>query len=109
MVAIDNYVRVQEDSTPGFLPYFGKMRLGGGYGEVGANEFDSEIRDCKVKTKRNGKGITVTFNTKNSDERFDFTLFITKSKSATVVVKSLHRNSITYYGVIRELDDDSLE
>ncbi len=109
IVNIDNYVRIQKDSTLGFLPYFGEMRLGGGYGEGGAIEFDSEIRDYKVKTKRNGKGITVTFNTKNSDERFDFTLFITKSKSATVVVKSLHRNSITYYGVIRELDDDSLE
>lgn len=85
------------------------MRLGEGYGEVGANEFDSEIRDYRVKTKRNGKGITVTFNTKNSDERFDFTFFITHSKSATVVVKSLHRNSITYYAIIWGLDDDSLE
>lgn len=109
IVAIENYVKVQKDSALGFLPYFGEMRLGGGYGEGGAIEFDSEIRDYKVKTKKNGKGITVTFHTRNSDERFDFTLFITKSKSTTVVVKSLHRNSITYYGTIRELDKDSTE
>lgn len=107
--AIDNYVRVQKDSTQGFLPYFGEIRLGGGYGEGSAIEFDSEIRDYKVKTKRNGKGIIVTFNTKSPHERFDFTLFITKSKSTSVVVKSAHRSSITYYGVIRDLDEGSLE
>jgi hypothetical protein len=68
---------------------------------------DSEIRDYKVKTKRNGEGIIVTFTTNNSTEQFDFTLFITKSRSATVIVKSLHRNSITYYGEIRKLDENS--
>ncbi|WP_299537359.1 DUF4251 domain-containing protein [Ulvibacterium sp.] len=109
IVAIDNYVRIQKDSALGFLPYFGEMRLGIGYGEGGAIEFDSAIRDYRVKRKRSGKSIIVTFNTGNSDERFNFTLFITKSRSATVVVKSIHRNSITYYGQIRELDEDSLE
>ncbi len=109
VVRIENYVRIQKDSALGFLPYFGEMRLGGGYGEGGAIEFDSEIRDYKVKTKKNGKGIIVMFNTKKSDEQFNFTLFITKSRTATVVVQSLHRNSITYYGQIRPLDESSLE
>lgn len=109
IVAIDNYLRIQKDSTTGFLPYFGEMRLGGGYGEEGAIKFSSEIRDYQVKTKSSGKAVIVTFTCKNAIEQFNFTLYITRSKSTTVVVQSLHRNSITYYGVIRELSENSLE
>jgi|GEM_PF-4787590 len=106
IVNLDNFIKVHNDSTQGYLPYFGEMRLGGGYGEGGPIQFDSGIKAYKVRQKKNNKGVIVSFSAKNGNEQFDLTMDITKSGSAMVTIKSLHRNSITYNGVIRKLEKE---
>ncbi len=91
IVNIANYVKIDGVQTDAILPFFGEIR------------FSVNMEKYKVKFNDKKSRIIISFIARNSSERFDITLRVNKEGWATLILKSIDRNSITYHGKISSL------
>jgi hypothetical protein len=91
-------VKITKDSIYSYLPYFGVAYTASYGGTDSPMIFDKPFDTCTVeKTK---KGYTVEVDVKNSNDKLDFSFYISENGSTTLSVSSTNRQSITYYGDI---------
>ncbi|NJB69975.1 hypothetical protein GGR42_000437 [Saonia flava] len=100
------HINVNGGRAEVFLPYFGEIRGMGGYGDNGSIEIKNKVVNYQVKYNDRKHRIVVTFNSRNKSERFDFTFTIGSSGKSSVIVKSINRTTINYYGTIYPLTDN---
>lgn len=103
LVTNRGYLKLNEGLATVFLPYFGEMDIGGGYNGRGAIEVKNDVYDYKIKFNDKKNRIIITFNIGNTSERFDVTMNIDRSGWTTVIIKSMNRSTISYYGETRVL------
>ncbi len=103
IVNIANYVKIDGVQTDAILPFFGEIRSGNGYMDSGEVRFSGNMEKYKVKFNDKKSRIIISFIARNSSERFDITLRVNKEGWATLILKSIDRNSITYHGKISSL------
>ena len=60
--------------------------------------FDKPFETCDMEKAKKGYEVKVTV--KNSNDRLDFSFYISENGSTTLSVSSTNRQSISYYGDI---------
>lgn len=90
-------VVVKEDVIDSYLPYFGRAYKA----EYGSSNsplsFRGEISDLNVKDWKKG-GWVISFTTVNGNDRLDYSFHIGETGSATLMVNSTNRQSISFNG-----------
>lgn len=82
-----------------YLPYFGRSH-NVSYGGDGGVEFEGEPAELNITKDEKKQSITIKFNIKNKDERYDCILLISSGGTGTLTVSSSKRTPISYYGLI---------
>ncbi len=106
LVTNPNYLKVVNDSTTAYMPFFGERFAGGGFGEPGAIAFETKIEDQMVKYDDKKDKITIKFSAKNNYDRFGLVLEIGRSGWANLLIRSIDRSTISYYGRVMPLESN---
>jgi hypothetical protein len=96
-----NYIKVKDGYSEAMLPYFGNYRLTSGGGMISFKDSLEKLRFSENKRK---SLITLTYQVRNDQERFNVQLSVGSSGWATVVIKSINRPSISYYGKLKAIN-----
>ncbi|MCJ7468530.1 MAG: DUF4251 domain-containing protein [Maribacter sp.] len=99
-----NYLKIMKDSVSAYLPYFGTVTSSLGYSGEGAIQFDTHPANYKAQFNDAKRNITVEFSAFGKSELFDVILEISGSQYANLLVNTMSRSSIRYYGKISTLD-----
>lgn len=85
-----------------YLPYFGRA-YNVDYGSSDSPlSFTGEITDFRKEDSKKG-GWIVSFNTRNKNDRLEFTFQISETGSVSLNVNSNNRQPISYYGDLTEI------
>lgn len=97
-------VVVKTSEIDSYLPYFGRAYRAE-FGTTGSPlSFRGEISDLSVNDWKKG-GRIVSFTTVNGSDRLDYTFHIAETGSATLLVNSTNRQSISFNGDIKEIEE----
>lgn len=96
-------VKIKNDSIFSYLPFFGRA-YSVDYGtrnspmmfELPINEFSSE---------ESKKGFMIKAEVKNKTDVLNYTFQVSKTGSTTLIVNSVNRQSISYYGKLEKIDE----
>ena len=98
----DYDVTVKNDTVVSYLPYFGRAY----HVEYGARnlgfDFTQPVEEYKMEKKDDG--YIVEFKVKNGMDVVNFTFHISELGYTTLNVNSTHRQAISYYGMIDEIE-----
>jgi len=100
VATFDNFIKLKEGFCTMRLPYFGTYRLTSGEGLIRA---DQEIANAKIRTNKKGTRFQLSFYVSNKEEKFKVSIAVGAKGWATVLVKSVNRPTITYYGQLKAL------
>ena len=100
-----NFIKVEGDLSEAMLPYFGNYRLTNGGGLISFNDNIENVRYSENKRKSR---ISLSFRVKNDQERFSVQLSVGSSGWATVIIKSINRPSISYYGKVKAIPTNKI-
>jgi hypothetical protein len=92
----------REGSFSARLPYFGRAYQGS-YGGDGGIEFNGEPENLEIRVNEKKRNITVLFDIKGKDERFEVMLSAGYSGYGNLSINSQKRQTISYYGSIGPL------
>lgn len=100
-------LEVSDSTARANLPYFGVGYSNIGYGGDISVRFEGQMQDYTRKVKENKERILITFRIYGDRHgRYDCSLSVTKSGSARLHVVPDNRQSISYWGDIREAEKD---
>lgn len=100
-----NFMTINNDDAKAELPYFGVVQIMTNYGGDGGIMFEDPLTDYKVTYNEKKRNILVTFKANNKTESFDVTLRASGTENASVNINSTNRNSITYQGNLKLIDN----
>ena len=105
-----NYIRFDQDTISGYLPFFGEQRIGGGsYGRNGQIEFEDVPTDLQITKlpKKNKYELSFRINDKNRpSENYQIRMNIFFNKRTNISISSSHRTVISYTGNIERVEDE---
>lgn len=103
-----NYdVRIQNDSLFSYLPYYGRAYTAA-YGGESPMIFDSPIVEYSMEKAKKGF-YSIKATVKNKMDNLEFNFNIAETGSATLIVISNNRQSISYYGNIEKTKEETKE
>ncbi|CDF78892.1 conserved hypothetical protein (DUF4251) [Formosa agariphila KMM 3901] len=105
LIGNTNFLNVDKDSTDAYLPYFGVAHIAS-YGGDGGIKFDGPYEDYKLSFNDKKQVVTVSYSTSHKSEKIDVTLRVFSPETASLVIYSSNRNSISYDGSIKALKKD---
>ena len=94
------YIKLHNDSTSIYLPYFGRAYsapYGGGEGGIKAT---GKYTDYKEKFNNKKDKYTISFSIKNKEDKYDFNIDIFLSGTANIYVQPQNKQSISFNGEI---------
>ncbi|MFS4491631.1 DUF4251 domain-containing protein [Maribacter sp. 2308TA10-17] len=95
----DGYlVKITSDSIQTYLPYFGRVYSGVGYGTESGISFESELEDFQVTVNDDKKKIEIGLTTNTTNENIEMVITIFKNGSCHITLQSMHRSTISYSG-----------
>lgn len=98
-----NFMRVKNDSTDIYLPYFGQSSSGGvAMTTDGGIEYSGLMEDYTVSFDDKKQKIVVQFNAKTKNERYQFNMTVFKGGNTIMNVNSNYRTGIKYEGNTRK-------
>ncbi len=100
LITNDNYLRIQGTEVDAYLPYFGQGRLSALPGD-GAIAFKGAPLDYNVRYNDRKNKITIQFDAMGKSEKHQVTLEINANGFTDVIVRSMNRTTISYYGKIK--------
>jgi len=98
------YIKMDNSSVDGYLPFFGRAFSGAGYGSDGAIEFKDPLENHKVEFDDEKQTVNIKFNAKGDKDKYDVTIKVFGSGSATITINSNNRSTMTYSGKIKALE-----
>ncbi|MCF6224132.1 MAG: DUF4251 domain-containing protein [Flavobacteriaceae bacterium] len=105
LITNPNYLRINKDSADIYLPYFGVVHMPtAGFASEGGIVVNGIVKNYKVELNDKKQKITIKFDAKGKTDQFEFIFFVYKNKSATVIVNSNSRGSISYDGNLSEIE-----
>jgi len=105
LIGNTNYLKVSKDSVNAYLPYFGVVHSGIGYGGGGL-KFNAPMKNYKVEFNDKKKRIRIKFESKNSSERFDVVLSVFYGGNASLSITGSHRSNISYQGKVSSVKEE---
>jgi hypothetical protein len=97
-------LRVNPDSLVAYLPYFGRTYTSVVDREEMGIKFTSKKFSYKASEKKKG-GWQILLGTEDVKDAYRLQLDISKSGYATLIVRDIYRQPITFYGYIESLPD----
>ncbi len=91
-------LKIKNDSTIAYLPYFGVAQsapYGGGEGGI---KFAAPMENYQITPKKKGDGWDVKFKVNVPDYNYEFIIDIFKNGSSSIFVNSYQRDAITFNG-----------
>jgi hypothetical protein len=96
-----NYLRFKNDSIYSEMPYFGRAYAGVAYGSGGGLSFKGPIKEHSItKSKKN---FVIKGQVKDNSDYYSVVLTVFFNGSASLVINSNNRDSISYNGEVGEL------
>ncbi len=103
MTTNDNFLEFKKDSVSAYLPYFGEVTTSIDYPDEGAITFNAKPLKYNVLFNDRKRRITITFDVSGKSGLYRVVLEINGSGFANVLVKSINRTGIRYYGRVQPL------
>lgn len=103
-----NYLKFHPDRIESYMPFFGRA-YNIDYGGDGGIKFEGKPKEFKMATRGKGKGYEISATVSGKLDSYQLNLFVTSEGSATLMITSNNRNSISYYGEINNLEETSKE
>jgi hypothetical protein len=101
LITNDNFLRINEGEVHAYLPYFGEGRVSAAFGGEGAIAFNGAPMDYKVQYNDRKNKITIQFDAMGKSEKHGVILDINAYGFTDLIVKSMNRTTISYYGKIK--------
>ena len=101
LITNDNFLLIKRDEVHAYLPYFGEGRVSAAYGGEGAIAFKGAPMDYKVRYNDRKYKITIQFDAMGKSEKHGVILDINAHGFTDLIVKSMNRTTISYYGKIK--------
>jgi hypothetical protein len=101
LITNDNYLRINGDEVEAYLPYFGEGRVSVSYTGDGAIAFKGPPLAYMVRYNDRKNKITVQFDAMGKSEKHGMILDINAYGFTDLIVKSINRTTISYYGKIK--------
>jgi hypothetical protein len=98
------YVAMHGDSVAASLPYFGERQRGGGYGTTEGITFKGLAKDLSIEKSTKRQSYEVHFRIGDKTESYQVWMTLFAGGNANVRINSTDRFTITYDGVLQELD-----
>ncbi|WP_299767138.1 DUF4251 domain-containing protein [uncultured Dokdonia sp.] len=96
------------DSVKIHLPYFGVVRIGGGFNQSGGIQHNGAVSDYKVVHNDEKRSSVITFIAKSPSESYDISMTVFSSGSTSIFVNSTKRDGIRYRGTLAYIDETLL-
>ncbi|ARV08544.1 hypothetical protein BTO05_02400 [Winogradskyella sp. PC-19] len=103
----ENFVNINDKKADLFLPYFGRVFFPKRINNQGGIKYQGDITNYRVNINDNKKVIMIKFGAKTENDYLKFAYRIISGGSATLTVNSTNRQTISYNGNIKPLDNDS--
>jgi len=97
-------LKFHNDTIESYLPFFGRA-YSIDYGGDGGIKFKGKPDEYKVVTQKDGKGYEINTTIKGPKDYYKLYLSVSTNGSATLVVDSNQRSSISYRGNIEKLEE----
>ncbi|WP_445159204.1 DUF4251 domain-containing protein [Mesohalobacter salilacus] len=106
-----NFIKIQNDSISGYLPFFGESRTSSGtYGGTDlAIQFEEPLKDLtkKINSDKGKLELEFTANQKgNRNEKYDVSLNIYPNKNVMVNIRPVHKTVMRYDGQLTEFYEE---
>jgi hypothetical protein len=101
LITNDNFLLFKQGEVHAYLPYFGEGRVSAAYGGEGAIAFKGAPMDYQVRYNDNKNKITIRFDAMGKSEKHGVILDINAHGFTDLIIKSMNRTTISYYGKIK--------
>lgn len=98
-------IKIEGDEVICYMPFYGRAYSAGYGGGEGPFDFTLPIKNYKKEDAKKG-GYQVQFDVKNKNDNINFSFQIGNTGSASLVVTSTNRESISFYGDIVADDEE---
>ena len=96
------------DSVRIHLPYFGVVRIGGGFNQSPAIQHRGEISNYKIVHNDKKMSSIVSFTAESPTEVYDVSMTVFSNGGASIFVNSTKRDGIRYRGTVSTIDEKPL-
>ncbi len=96
-------VTFHPDAIESYLPFYGRA-YSIDYGGDGGIKFEGKPEEYKVVTQKSGKGYDINATIKTPKDLYKFYLSVSPDGTATLMVDSNQRSSISYHGDIKKFE-----
>ena len=96
------------DSVRIHLPYFGIVRIGGGFNQTPAIQYTGSISEYKVVHNDDKLSSIVSFIAESPTEVYDVSMTVFSNGGASIFVNSTKRDGIRYRGTVATIDEKTL-
>jgi len=103
-----NYLKFHPDRIESYLPFFGRA-YNVDYGGDAGLKFQGKPKEFKVVNRGKGKGYEINTNVSGKLDNYQINLLVSPEGSATLIILSNNRNSITYFGEIKKMEERNKE
>lgn len=90
------------------LPYFGVVRISGGFNQPAGIKHKGKISSYKIVHNDDKRSSVITFKADSSSEQYDISLTVYSSGSASIFVNSTKRDAIRYRGQISVIENETI-
>ncbi|MGM0532344.1 MAG: DUF4251 domain-containing protein [Bacteroidota bacterium] len=99
-------LKVTDTTAKAHLPYYGVAYSNVRYGGNGGISFDGKMQEYSREVKEDKERISVKFRIHGDNILYICSLNVSKSGSATLHIIPNNRQSISYWGDIKEIEED---
>lgn len=110
LIGNPNSITFKGDSVEVYLPYFGVRHSGGDYGgRNGGIKFEGPVKNLVVREDQVKKNIFLTFERRGGREDYDFLIRLYPNGNVYTSVNSSQRQTISYQGEVKKLEEEQAE
>ena len=94
-------LRIKNDSAYAYLPYYG-VAYSAPYNGEGGIKFAELMTEYTCVKNKKSDGWDIHFKVKSKENGYDIRLSVYENGNSTITVNSFNRQSITFYGELKE-------
>ena len=107
LAATPNFLKIDGQNATADLPYFGRAFNAGYAGGDGGVVFDNTMENYEVKPNDKKRKVVISFKVKGKHDNYTCTLTISTYENVTLSVISNKRQSISYLGSVKPLEENN--
>ena len=97
----DYEIRVKNDSSFAFLPYFGVAHIAPMNPAEGGIKFEEKMSEFKILPNKKNDGWDISFKVNTTENNYQIYLSLYNNGNSIITINSYKRDAITFYGEIK--------